>query len=109
MNGFCVTLPRGPCLADAVTVLSVCGACVRCCQGWPLGKELRGSETSAHVSGGDSGPDPEGASAKARAGLSSRRLRGCAAGTEEATLAAGVGPVRAVWASDEVPPPHCAL
>lgn len=30
------------------------------------------------------------------------------AGTEEGTLAAGVGPVRAVWASDKVPTPHCA-
>lgn len=34
-----------------------------CCRGWPPGKELRGSETSARVSGGDSGPDSEGARA----------------------------------------------
>ena len=47
-------------------------------------------------------------------GLSSRRQEegdreGVRAGTEEATLAAGVGPVRAVWASDEVPAPPCSL
>lgn len=82
--------------------------------GGPWEKELRGSETSAHVSGGDSGPDPERASAKARTWVSSRRQEegdqeGVRAGTEEATLAAGVGLVRAVWASDEVPAPHCGL
>lgn len=43
--------------------------------GGPWEKELRGSETSAHVSGGDSGPDPERASAKARTWVSSRRQR----------------------------------
>lgn len=82
-------------------------------RGWPLGKELRGSETSARVSGGDSGPDPEGASAKARTWAFLQETEGdqegVRAGTEEATLAAGVGPVRAAWASDEVPAPHCGL
>ena len=42
-------------------------------------------------------------------GLSSRRPRGCVGRDRGGHVGSGVGPVRAVWASDEVPTPHCAL
>lgn len=53
--------------------------------------------------GGDSGPDPEGASAKARARLSSRRLRGSGRDRGGPRWQLGWAQWRAAWASDEAP------